>query len=172
MKNHLHITKKGVDYVRVQDFVVSSVTATERDLFGVSRQELANTKTRRSLVSEPPGKYNNEVQYQQTMRLLLTLWSCWWILLACTYGFVVSAAVTSLPNPLKDPETCRSDNTTYRICDPNAILTFAERQAVQEEIELFETYNVTCGQEEVASVQMGVALVRTVSISFGPSRSL
>ena len=96
------------------------------------------------------------------MRLFLTLWNCWWILLACS-GTVVSAA-TSLPNPLKDPGTCRSDNTTYRICDPNAILTFAGRQAVQQEIELFETYNVTCGQEEVVPVQMGVALVRTVSV--------
>ena len=96
------------------------------------------------------------------MRLFLTLWNCWWILLACSRT-VVSAA-TSLPNPLKDPGTCRSDNTTYRICDPNAILTIAGRQAVQQEIELFETYNVTCGQEEVVPVQMGVALVRTVSI--------
>jgi len=83
--------------------------------------------------------------------------------LVCLVGYLLSGVlVVAFPNPLNDTEECRSDNTTFRICDRDGILTYEERQIIQAEINVYETYNVTCN-DEVVPVQMAVALVYTVS---------
>ena len=83
----------------------------------------------------------------------------------CLVGLLFNSlrrgAVSAFPNPLTDMNECRSDNTTFRICDRDGILTYEERQGVQEAINVYEMYNVTC-QEEVVPIQMAVALVHTV----------
>ena len=84
---------------------------------------------------------------------------------------LMANAVAAMPNPIVDPISCHGDNTTRRICDPDFLLSMDEKHWIQSYIGWFEQLNVTC-HEEVMGVQMGVAVVNSVSVSvsFVPQR--
>lgn len=84
-------------------------------------------------------------------------------LVALAWCSCLVSASDTFPNPRTHPAECRSDNSTARLCDPDGILTLAERQAVQQEITIYEAQNITC-QDEVVDIQIGVALMRTVRV--------
>ena len=98
------------------------------------------------------------------MKLTIVVALLWNLVVASSSSTEVSSSSSSsstFPNPLHDAAACHADNTTHRICDRDYILTYTERQAIQHEIDVLETHNVTCNNQEIP-VQMGIALVRTV----------